>query len=64
MPVRPREVAYVIGLVLLLLIAKHIPPVAGLIPLANITGIVCFTFAIYLALRLFQLELARIRAEE
>jgi hypothetical protein len=64
MPVRLHEVASVIGLVLLLLIAKHIPPIAGALPLANITGIVCFTFAIYLALRLFQLELARIRAEE
>jgi hypothetical protein len=36
---------------------------AGL-PLTSITGIVCFAFAIFLSLRLFQAELARIRAEE
>ncbi|HWA18587.1 MAG TPA: hypothetical protein VG757_06285 [Devosia sp.] len=64
MPVRLHEVASVLALVLVLLIAKHVPQVAGLVPLASITGIVCFAFAIYLALRLFQLELARIRAEE
>ena len=64
MPVRLHEVASVLGLVLILVIAKQVPFVADLLPLASITGIVCFTFAIYLALRLFQLELARIRAEE
>ncbi|MEO6396379.1 MAG: hypothetical protein ABIO40_10770 [Devosia sp.] len=64
MPVRLHEVASVLGLVLILLIAKHVPSTSGLLPFANITGIVCFTFAIYLCLRLFQLELARIRAEE
>ena len=64
MPVRFHEVASVLGLVFLLIVAKHVPLVSGVLPLANITGIVCFTFAIYLALRLFQLELARIQAEE
>jgi len=63
MPVRLHEVASVLALVLLLVIAKHIPFFAAL-PLANITGIVCFAFAIFLSLRLFQFELARIRAEE
>ncbi|MEQ1769122.1 MAG: hypothetical protein ABL879_04725 [Devosia sp.] len=63
MPVRPSEVASVLAIVLTLLILKHIPFVAALLPLTAMTGIVCFTFAIYLSLRLFQLELARIRAE-
>jgi hypothetical protein len=63
MPVRLHEVASVLALVLTLLIAKHIPLLDGL-PLTNITGIVCFAFAIFLSLRLFQFELAKIRAEE
>ncbi len=63
MLVRVPEVASVLALVLLLLIAKHVPLLAGL-PLTSITGIVCFAFAIFLSLRLFQAELARIRAEE
>jgi len=63
MLVRPLEVAAVLALVVLLLIAKHIPALDGL-PLTQVTGIVCFAFAIFLALRIFQEELARIRAEE
>ena len=63
MLVRVSEVASVLALVVLLLIAKHVPVVNAL-PLTNITGIVCFAFAIFLSLRLFQFELARIRAEE
>jgi len=63
MPVRLHEVASVLALVLLLIIAKH-TPVAGLLPLTHITGIVCFAFAIFLSLRLFQFELARLRTEE
>ena len=51
------------ALILLLIIAKHIPFFDAL-PLNNITGIVSFSFAIFLCLRLFQFELARIRAEE
>ena len=62
MPIRVPEVASVLALVLVLLIAKHIPFLDAL-PLTNITGIVCFAFAIFLCLRLFQFELARIRAE-
>lgn len=63
MLVRVHEVASVLALVLILLIAKHVPIVSEL-PLTNITGIVCFAFAIFLSLRIFQAELARIRAEE
>jgi hypothetical protein len=63
MLVRVSEVGSVLGLVLLLIIGKHIP-VLGDLPLTNITGIVCFAFAIFLALRIFQFELARLRAEE
>jgi hypothetical protein len=63
MLVRPFEVAAVLCLVVLLLIAKHIPVLDGL-PLTQVTGIVCFAFAIFLSLRIFQEELARIRAEE
>jgi hypothetical protein len=63
MPVRVPEVASVLALVLLLLIAKQVPFFDAL-PLTNITGIVCFAFAIFLSLRLFQFELAKLRAEE
>jgi formate hydrogenlyase subunit 4 len=56
------EVASVLALVLVLLIAKHIPVVSEL-PLANVTGIVCFAFAIFLCLRLYQAELRRLRAK-
>ncbi len=63
MPVRLPEVASVLMFVILLLAAKHVPALQFL-PLTQITGIVCFSFAIFLSLRLFQLELARIRAEE
>ena len=62
MLVNPREVASVLALVFALLVAKHIPFLAAL-PLAHITGIVCFTFAIYLALKIYHAELARIRSE-
>ncbi len=63
MLVRVSEVASVLALVVLLLVGKHVPVVSAL-PLTNITGIVCFAFAIFIALRIFQAELARIRAEE
>ena len=63
MLVRVREVGSVLALVALLLVAKHIP-VLGDLPLTQVTGIVCFAFAIFLSLRIFQFELARIRAEE
>ena len=62
MPVRVSEVASVLALLLLLLIAKQLPLFAGL-PITNIMGIVSFSFAIFLSLRLFQAELAKIRAE-
>ena len=56
------EVVSVLTLVVVLLIAKHIPFVSEL-PLAHITGVVCFAFAIFLSLRIYNAELARIRAE-
>jgi hypothetical protein len=63
MLVRVPEVASVLALVALLLVAKHLPVVSDL-PLTQMTGIVCFAFAIFMSLRIFQFELARIRAEE
>ncbi len=63
MPVRVPEVAAVLALLLILLIAKQIPLFAG-VPISNVMGIVAFAFAIFLSLRLFKFELARIRAEE
>jgi hypothetical protein len=63
MLVRTHEVVSVLALIVLLIIGKHVPLVNTL-PLTNITGIVCFAFAIFMALRIFQAELARIRAEE
>ena len=56
------EVVSVLTLVVVLLVAKHIPLVSEL-PLAHITGITCFAFAILLSLRIYNAELARIRAE-
>lgn len=63
MLVRIPEVASVLALVLVLLIAKHVPFLSFL-PLSQMTGIVCFSFAIFMALRIYNAELARIRAEE
>ena len=63
MPIRLHDVASVLALLLLLLIARQIPYFDGL-PIKSIMGIVSFSFAIFLSLRLFQFELARIRAEE
>jgi hypothetical protein len=63
MLVRFSEVVPVLGLVLALLAGKHIP-VLDMLPLAQMTGIVCFSFAIFIALRIYNAELARIRAEE
>ena len=62
MLVVPREVAYVLTLILSLLMLKHVPAL-DFLPLAHITGVVSFTFAIYLALRIYRAELARIRSE-
>ena len=63
MLVRVPEVASVLAFVALLLVAKHLPIVSDL-PLTQMTGIVCFAFAIFMSLRIFQFELARLRAEE
>jgi hypothetical protein len=62
MLVRPREVAYVLALVLSLLIAKHLP-FFSFLPLSNIIGVICFAFAIYLSLRIYRAELLHIRSE-
>lgn len=63
MPFRISEVAAVLSLVCAMLLAKHVPLVSTL-PLSQMAGIVCFAFAIYMALRLYGEELARIRAGE
>ena len=63
MLVRFSEVVPVLGIVLALLAAKHVPAL-DFLPLAQMTGIVCFSFAIFIALRIYNAELARIRAEE
>lgn len=63
MPVRVSEVAAVLALLLVLLIAKQAPFLDAL-PIPHIMGVVSFAFAIYLSLRLFNAELARIRAGE
>ncbi len=60
---RFHEVVSVLTLIVVLLIAKHVP-FASALPLAQMTGIVCFAFAIFLSLRIYNAELARIRAEE
>lgn len=60
---RFHEVVSVLTLVVALIVAKHLPVVSAL-PLAQMTGIVCFLFAIFLSLRIYNAELARIRAEE
>jgi hypothetical protein len=57
------EVVSVLVLVMALLIAKHVPLTADL-PLSQAAGIVCFAFAIFLSLRIYQAELRRLRAEE
>lgn len=57
------EVVSVLTLVVAFLVAKHIPVINEL-PLAQMTGIVCFLFAIFLSLRIYNAELKKIRAEE
>lgn len=63
MLVRIPEVASVLALILAMLGAKHIP-FFEFLPLSQLTGIVCFSFAIFLALRIYRAELERIRASE
>ena len=62
MPVRVPEVASVLALLLVLLIARQFPMFDG-VPIRSIMGIISLSFAIFLSLRLFQFELAKIRAE-
>ena len=63
MLLRPAEIAFVLLLILGLLGLKHVPALSFL-PLSAITGIVAFSFAIFLALGLYRSELARIRDQE
>ena len=56
------EVISALAVVAMLLVSKHIP-VLNALPLAQMTGIVCFSFAIYLCLRIYRAELARIAEE-
>ena len=63
MLVKIPEVASVLVLVLALLAAKHVPQL-DFLPLAHLTGIVCFSFAIFLALRIYRAELDKLRARE
>jgi len=58
---RVSEVAAAIALVLMLLAAKHVPALSFL-PLSQMTGVVCFSFAIFLSLRIYKAELQRLRA--
>ncbi len=62
MPIRIPEVASVLAVLLVLLITKQFP-IFDAIPIQNIMGIISFAFAIFLSLRLFQSELAKMRAE-
>jgi len=57
------EVVSVLTVIVVLLTAKHVPGLEGL-PLSQMTGIVCFLFAIFLSLRIYNAELERIRAED
>ena len=52
-----QEVAVALTVVVALVIARHVPMLAGL-PLARVTGIACFGYAIFLSLRLLQSETA------
>lgn len=63
MPFRSSEVAYVLALLTAMLVAKHIP-LLQMLPLTQMAGILCFSFAVYLALRLYMLELAQVRSGE
>lgn len=53
MPLRWQEAAIPLALVSILLCLKHLPLTQGL-PLARLAGVVCFGYAIFLALRLIQ----------
>jgi hypothetical protein len=61
MPVRVREVATALTIILALLAAKHLP-VLGFLPLSQMAGITAFSFAIFLALKLYQYELAQLES--
>jgi hypothetical protein len=60
---RLSEVVPVLVLVVALIAAKRVP-FFEFLPLSQMTGIVCFSFAIFLCLRIYQAELNRIRTGE
>lgn len=62
MPVRLFEVATALLFILVLLAAKHVPLLAHL-PLAQMTGVTAFSFAIFLALKLYRYELDQMQSE-
>ena len=55
MPIKWQEVAVALSVVFALVVAKYMPIVSQL-PLARVAGIVCFSYAIFLALRLLQAD--------
>lgn len=55
MPIKWQEVAVALSVVFALVMAKYMPIVSQL-PLARVAGIVCFSYAIFLALRLLQAD--------
>lgn len=55
MVLRWQEAAFPLALVLILVILKYVPALDGL-PLGRLAGIVCFSYAIFLSLRLMQAE--------
>lgn len=60
---RLSEVVPVLVLIVALIAAKRVP-IFDFLPLSQMTGIVCFSFAIFLCLRIYRAELNRIRTGE
>jgi len=54
-PIKWQEVTVVLSIVFALVVGKYVPFVNQL-PLARVTGIVCFSYAIFLSLRLLQAD--------
>ncbi|MGV3650128.1 MAG: hypothetical protein ACO1OK_01780 [Devosia sp.] len=59
MPFRMSEVCAALTLMIALIGAKYLPMLSFL-PLSQMAGITAFSFAIFLALRLYQYELAQL----
>jgi len=54
-PIRWQEVAVALSVVFALVVGKYVP-LLNQLPLARVTGIVCFSYAIFLSLRLLQAD--------